>query len=276
MGVRQWMQRQKFNDPVPGTFEVQSCEHGKWAGGHVELDASGMLNLPGLGAFAAEFHGKVPHAKQPVVGQVLPVIIDRTDPSQFRIEWDQVPTASQRIDQEYELNQERASTMPINPGFSRTTTTNVVTVNGGDLSSLPPETQQQIQSLLGNLGQALQQGLAGDNPNVVVEPPQFTVSAPHAHSPAPPNWDRATATVLACHNAKVPAFAMSQAPGGIVDLTLDVKLADGYAYSTKTRVAFSTPERRAKATEKGTDLPVRVDPADPNRVVIDIDQIPNW
>jgi hypothetical protein len=213
MGVRQWMRRQKFNDPVPGTFEVRSCEHGTWAGAHVELDLTGMVNLPGVCTLPAEFHGKAPHAKRPAVGQVLPVIIDRADPTQFRIEWDQVSS------------QEHAN---------------------------------------------------ADSAASVVEPPQVAVSVPHAHSPAPPNWDRATATVLACHTAKVPAFAMSQAPGGIFDLVLDVKLDDGYAYSTKSRVAFSTPERRAKATGKGTELPVRVDPTDPNRVVIDIDQIPNW
>jgi hypothetical protein len=237
MGVRAWLQRGKFNDPVPGTFEVHSCDNGTWGGAHVDLTANGVLSVPGLGLVPAEFRGKVPPAKRPIVGQVLPVIVDRADPTQFRIEWDQVPSVTERVEREADI-----------------------TVTGADLSALPPEAQQQIHSLLGNLGQVLQQGF---------------VSAPHAHTPAP-DWDVATATVLACHNARVPAFAMSQAPGGIVDLTLDVRLADGYEYSTKTRVAFSTPERRAKATEKGTELPVRVDPADPNRVVIDIDRIPHW
>ena len=283
MGVRQWMQRQKFNDPVPGTFEIQSCDQGSFAGAHVDLDASGVISVPGLDPFPAEIHGKVPHAKRPSVGQVLPVVVDRANPTQFRIEWDQVPTFTERVEQEAAMFAERAGTTPLNSGFANIGN---VTISGGDLSSLPPQTQQQIQSLLGNLGnlgEVVQQSLAGGNPNVVVESSsQVTVNGQpvsgfpqHPHSPAP-NWDQATATVLACHNAKVPAFASSQAPGGIVDLTLDVRLTDGYEYSTKTRVAFSTPDRRARATEKGTELPVRVDPADPNRVVIDIDRIPNW
>jgi hypothetical protein len=212
------MQREKFNDPVPGTFEVQSCDNGKWGGAHVEHAACGVLSIPGLGVLAAEFHGKVPHTKRPIVGQVLPVIVDRADPTQFRIEWDQVPTVTERVESRAEID----------TAFSA-------------FSALPPEAQQQM----------------------------------HAHTPAP-NWEVATATVRTCHTAKVPAFAVRQAPGGIVDLTLDVRLANGYEYGTKTRVAFSTPERRAKASEKGTELPIRVDPADPNRVVIDIDRIPNW
>lgn len=212
MGVRRWMQRQKFNDPVPGTFEVKTCEVGQTVGSHADLDASGVLSAPGLDLFSARFHGSAPIAKLPAPGLVLPVTVDRADPTQFRIEWDQV--------------------------------------------------------------QALPDAVARE-PHAVARDTVDGVDPPHAHSPAP-GWDRATATILTCRNAKVPSFALSQAPGGIVDLTLNVRLDDGYEYGTKTRVAFSTPERRAKATEKGTELPVLVDPDDPNRVVVDIDRIPHW
>jgi hypothetical protein len=201
MGVRQWMQRQKFNDPVPGTFEVQSCDTGR---GHADVSINGMLTVPGIATLAAEFRGRVPEAKVPAVGQVLSVIVDRADPTEFRIEWDQVSTVTQSGEQE-------------------------------------PEPQLQH----------------------------------HTHTPAP-HWDMATATVLAAHTARVPIYASSQAPGGIVDMTLNVLLSDGYKYSTKARVAFSTPERRTRATERGIELPIRVDPADPTHVVIDIDRIPHW
>jgi hypothetical protein len=199
MGVRQWMQRQKFNDPVPGTFEVQSCDTGR---GHADVSINGMVTVPGVATLPGEFRGRVPEAKVPVVGQILSVIVDRADPTEFRIEWNQVPSVTQSAEQE-------------------------------------PEIQH------------------------------------HSHTPAP-DWDMATATVLTCHTARVPIYASSQAPGGIIDINLNVLLSDGYQYGTKARVAFSTPERRARATEKGTELPVRVDPADPNHVVIDIDRIPGW
>lgn len=199
MGVRQWMRRQKFNDPVPGTFEVHSCETGR---GHADVNIGGMLSLPGIATLPAEFRGRVPEAKVPAVGQILPVIVDRADPTEFRIEWDQVSTVTRSAEPEPELQH-------------------------------------------------------------------------HTHTPAP-HWDMVTATVLTAHTAKVPVYASSQAPGGIVDMTLNVLLGDGYQYSTKARVAFSTLERRARVAERGTEVPVRVDPADPTRVVIDIDRIPNW
>ncbi|HEV3356709.1 MAG TPA: DUF3592 domain-containing protein [Pseudonocardiaceae bacterium] len=210
MGVRRWMQRQKFIDPVPGTFEVQSLDVGKTVGSHAELDASGVLSAPGLDLFTAQFHGMAPTEKLPAPGLVLPVTVDRAQPAEFRIEWDQVQAV--------------------------------------------PDAVPQAQHL----------PVTGDG-----------VDPPHAHSPAP-DWDRATATILISHHAKVPPFAEDQAPGGIVDLWLNVRLDDGYEYGTKIRVAFSSGDRRAKATEKGTELPVLVDPNDPNRVVIDIDRIPHW
>jgi hypothetical protein len=179
------MQHQKFNEPVPGTIEVQTCETRK-TGAHAEVMVTGMLSIPGLVTLPAEFHDKIPETKVPVIGQTLPVIVDRADPTEFRVEWETV-----------------------------------------------------------------------------------------AVSPDTP-WELATATVLTCHTAHVPTSASEQAPGGIVDLTINVLLSDGYQYGTKTRVAFSTLERRARATEKGAQLPVRVDPADPNRIVIDIDRIPHW
>jgi hypothetical protein len=204
------MQRQKFIDPVPGTFEVRSCDVGKIVGSHAELDVRGVLSAPGLDLFTAQFHGTAPIDKLPAPGLVLPVTVDRAEPAEFRIEWDQVQAVPDAVPRQQHLP---------------------ATGNGAE--------------------------------------------APHAHSPAP-DWDRATATILISHNAKVTPFAADQAPGGIVDLWLNVRLADGYEYGTKTRVAFSSVDRRAKATEKGTELPVLVDPADPNRVVIDIDRIPHW
>jgi hypothetical protein len=171
----------------------------------------------------------------------------------------------------------------------------------GGLDALPPQTQARIQQLLGNLGQAVGQSAAGGG-NVVFEQPQVTVNGqPVAGMSAagmtagagsvfeqfqqmaagmaghpPAQLQPATAVVLAAHDAPVPQFAASQAPGGIVDVTLDVRAPDGSAYSTTTRVAFSTPQRRAKVTQPGTELPVLVDPANHSRITIDTSKIPGW
>jgi hypothetical protein len=84
---------------------------------------------------------------------------------------------------------------------------------------------------------------------------------------------RATAVVLAAHEVAVPAGMAGGGPAGVVDITLDITPPDGNAYTAVTRIAFSTPQRRAKVTGTGTTLPVLIDPADHSRVVIDANNI---
>jgi hypothetical protein len=62
---------------------------------------------------------------------------------------------------------------------------------------------------------------------------------------------------------------MLSAPAGMVDITLEVRTADGTCYTTATRVGFSTPERRARVATPGTQLSVYIDPSDRSRVAID-------
>jgi hypothetical protein len=77
----------------------------------------------------------------------------------------------------------------------------------------------------------------------------------------------ATAVVLAAQDvAPMPGYA---AAGGIVDVTLEVRRADGSGYTTRTRLSITTPERRAAVATPGTRLSVRIDPNDPTRVEID-------
>jgi hypothetical protein len=53
-------------------------------------------------------------------------------------------------------------------------------------------------------------------------------------------------------------------------LTLKVKPDDGESFEVTTRVAFPTPEARAQVKVGGT-VPVRYDPADHRRVVVDVE-----
>jgi hypothetical protein len=77
----------------------------------------------------------------------------------------------------------------------------------------------------------------------------------------------ASAIVLAAQDvAPTPGFA---APGAEVDLTLEVRRADGSIYTAHTRLSVPTPERRAAVATPGTRLTVLIDPNDPARVEID-------
>jgi hypothetical protein len=292
------MRRHKFTDPVPGTFELITCAHGRWVGSHVDMDATGTISAPGIDPITVQFQDKVPHSKRPSAGHILPVVVDRADPQQFQIEWDQVPTQAELLEQELDTFREQASTAPLDQGFPQVINQGGqqhITVSGAGLGALPPQARERVEQLLGNLGAAFDSSAAGGG--VVFETPQVVVNGQQVSGPAgagsifeqfqqmavamtgntpPAQLQPATAVVLAAHEAQVPQFAASQAPGGIVDITLDVHGLDGADYSATTRVAFSTPQRRARVTQPGTEVPVLVDPANRNRVTIDPTRIADW
>ena len=83
----------------------------------------------------------------------------------------------------------------------------------------------------------------------------------------PAGGELASAIVLSAQDvAPPPGFA---APGREVDLTLEVRRADGSIYHAHTTVSVTTPERRAAVATPGTRLSVTIDPNDPTRVEID-------
>jgi hypothetical protein len=89
---------------------------------------------------------------------------------------------------------------------------------------------------------------------------------PAQQFPASSGGELASGIVLAAQDvAPMPGFA---APGGTLDVTLEVRRADGSIYTTRTQMSVTTPERRA-ALAPGTRLSVRIDPNDPTRVEID-------
>src|SRR5579863_4256277 len=72
--------------------------------------------------------------------------------------------------------------------------------------------------------------------------------------PAGGGGELASAIVLAAQDvAPMPGFA---APGGAIDVTLEVRRADGSIYTTHTRLSVITPERRAAVATPGTRLTV--------------------
>ena len=105
------------------------------------------------------------------------------------------------------------------------------------------------------------QGVSGAGPQAGFNPAQ------PAQSPAGGRGELASAIVLAAQDvAPMPGFT---APGASVDLTLEVRRADGSIYTARTRLSVPTPERRAAVATPGTRLSVTIDPNDPTRVEID-------
>ena len=84
-----------------------------------------------------------------------------------------------------------------------------------------------------------------------------------------PGMQRGTARVLAAHEVAVPPGTPGAPAAGLIDLTLDVSLPNGDAFSTTTRIGFSTPAKRVRIATVGTELPVFVDPQARDRIAID-------
>lgn len=84
--------------------------------------------------------------------------------------------------------------------------------------------------------------------------------------------ERATATVLSVSPVQGPPGVPM--PGvGLYDLVLDVARGDGTHYQTKTRMGFSTAERRDRVARAGAQIPLRLDPTDLTRVAVDTEAL---
>ena len=80
----------------------------------------------------------------------------------------------------------------------------------------------------------------------------------------------ATATVTAAIDVQPPRILRATTPpGGVVDLSLRVTPATGQPYDVTTRIGFSIRARRDTVATIGATLPVRIDPARPDRVAVD-------
>jgi hypothetical protein len=97
--------------------------------------------------------------------------------------------------------------------------------------------------------------------------PQGGFNSAQPAQPPAGGGEVASAIVLAAQDvAPRPGFA---APGAAVDLTLEVRRADGSVYTARTTLSVPTPEGRAAVATPGTRLSVRIDPTNPARVEID-------
>jgi hypothetical protein len=86
---------------------------------------------------------------------------------------------------------------------------------------------------------------------------------------------RADATVLAAHDVAIPPGVPGAPPGGLVDLTFDLRFPTGDpGYATTTRIAFGTPQRRAQIAVVGQTWPVLVNPDVRDQIALDTNRIP--
>jgi hypothetical protein len=84
--------------------------------------------------------------------------------------------------------------------------------------------------------------------------------------------ERATAVVTAVSRSPGSA-GTALAPAGAFDLTLEVIRDHGEGFTFRTRLGFSTEERRARVAVAGARLPVVIDPGDQTSLTLDLDAL---
>jgi hypothetical protein len=140
------------------------------------------------------------------------------------------------------------------------------------MSSLPPDAAAALQSAvaqaLGAAGLGQSQVLGAPGRPAPGMPGGGLTPEQAAQMVAGGGGERASAVVLDAREIAVPP-GMPSAPAGMVDITLEIRRADGTRYTAVTRVGFSTAERRARVATPGTQLSVHIDPSDRSRVAID-------
>lgn len=294
-----------MRDPVSGVFRVSS-----WYDPHPgrtpeRLRLTGVVEAPGVPPTPAEHDAD--HRGKWVGNSALPITVDRADPTNFRVEWDQVSktdwaalardAAQQQAAQAARmmpLDPNLGDGEPVNPGFAAGTFPGAG--SGASSGAFPgaadfsgPAGGSDFAGVTGPLADQLNQvfrqlGIDPNAANVTVTS-NVTTSFGGAGAGAGTGFgagvgagvgaptEPAQAVVLAVHDLPMPPGAPGGAEISLVNLTLDVTRADGGSYSTVLRIGFRTAARRAAVATVGARLPVLVDPANPQRVAIDTSRI---
>ena len=100
-----WLRGKRMKDPVRGTAHIAGCS--RYLGNGITSNCAMTLvvQADGLAATQVDHECFVHRDRWPSPGQTLPVTVDRADPSRLKIEWDEVRTHEDRI-------QEQAATWP--------------------------------------------------------------------------------------------------------------------------------------------------------------------
>jgi len=95
MGLIAKFKTSHMKDPVHGTATVTGATGADPTATSQNYRIDCVVQAEGVPAFSATHSGFISTSKWPYGGQVLPVTIDRANPSKWVINWDQVQTGAQ-------------------------------------------------------------------------------------------------------------------------------------------------------------------------------------
>lgn len=91
-----WWKSRRMADPVRGTLQVTSASQCDSSATSANFTLHGVVSGDGLVPTPIQHSGMARTSKWPYPGEVLPVTVDRADPTRIRIEWDEVQTGAEQ------------------------------------------------------------------------------------------------------------------------------------------------------------------------------------
>jgi hypothetical protein len=85
-----------MTDPVPGTLLVTAAAMPSRGSLYHNTRITGVISGEGVEPTAVQFGGIIKTSLWPSPGKQLPVIVDRANPQNFAIQWDQVGSTAQQ------------------------------------------------------------------------------------------------------------------------------------------------------------------------------------
>lgn len=257
MGLRNWLHNRRMDDPVAGSYTLTACSGGSADAAYSNCRMQGVVTAPGVPPMAVEHLCTAPTRKWPMPGDVLPVTVDRADPSRLRVDWDAVPAGRDRgMREAARLAEQMASQSPPGAGPVNAQGTQV----GADIgSAIAAALARQFDTPISVTINGASYSTTGGN----------TLTAAEAEALVR-TGEPGSAVVTAVTPVDVPQALLPGPGASLADLALRVTRANGTVYAASTRIGFRSPERRALVGRVGALLPVRIDPADPARVAVDV------
>ena len=237
-----------------GEFRVSGTYHPRFqASSNYEDMPTGVVVAEGVPPTVAE------HMDRRMLGytnRVLPVLVDRADPSVSVVLWKEVrPVDYQELARQRAQEDARRVAGGVDPGAS------------------DPVVVDSIEQLPPWLGGAVDAALRGDGDGatgVHVELGDAARNYVVGAGPAAAAGRAARATLVSVSDVPVPPYALPGPTASLTDLTLRLQRPDGSSYTAQTRMGFRSAERRSTLTVIGASIPVLVDPDDETHVSIDV------
>ena len=134
-----------MKDPVRGSAQVVSATGYHGRGIYQSCTMQIVVQAEGVPATAVKFEGLVHNKRWPRPGMVLPVTVDRADPQNVKIEWDEVEHSGERAAASAE--QLAAAMRGEAPAGGGIPGAQVINLSGGDLSQLSEEQKAKLRML---------------------------------------------------------------------------------------------------------------------------------